>query len=55
MELFGIEITTDIVISVCMVCCTVIAIIGFFYTLKEIHTSFKEIHTSSHDDKEDEE
>ena len=48
MELFGIEITTDIVISVCMVCCTIIAIVGIVYT-------FKEIHALSHNDKKDEE
>ena len=47
MELFGIKITTDMVVSACMVCCTIIAIVGIVYT-------FKEIHTLSHNDKEDE-
>jgi len=48
MELFGIEITVDMVVSACMVCCTIIAIVGIVYT-------FKEIYVLSHDDKEDEE
>lgn len=47
MELFGIEINANMLVSACMVICTIVAIAGIVYTCKEIYAL-------SHEDEEDE-